>query len=450
MKRLVRRGCAALVAATALTGWAFDGEARQARLRDIRVSHWHVGPFFEYRRAVPGPAVYWAFRPFYSRIHDPVTETTVHDVLWPLGTWHAHRGEAWWRGALAYGDARTDDPSWSANVFPLWFSGADRSGDGYWGLFPLYGNHPHALLMDDWSFALWPLWQTYTVKDVRSRAVLWPFVTWRESPRAGVGVWPFFGTATQRESKHAYALWPFFTWADYQEDRDTSGFGTSWMFWPVFGQVRRARETQTMVLPPFFSYARTDDAVRWRLPWPLVEVARSAVRNRTSVWPFYESVDGYSYGTESRKDLERTEPPVERTRRYGWFLVEDLTVTSSTHEETRFTVFPFWTRERRYEKKPDGTRREVASYTRVWPFWSRVTKDGLSRQWALELNPIRHAEGVDRNWSPFWTFWESEDRPNGRTRQSLFWHLVTWHTGSGEKADGRPRKDPAARPADGK
>ena len=50
-------------------------------------------------------------------------------------------------------------------------------------------------------------------------------------------------------------------------------------------------------------------------------------------------------------------------------------------------------------------------------------------QRALELNPIRHSEGFDRNWAPFWTFWECWDRPDGRTRHSLFWHLITWHTG---------------------
>lgn len=433
MKRLIRAGCAALVAAAAWAVQAFDGEARQARLRDTRVSHWHAGPFFECRRAVPGPATYWAFRPFYARIHDPVMDTTVHDVLWPLGTYRFNRGAAWWRAGLAYGDARADDPSWSAHVFPFLFWGTDRSGTDYGGFFPLYGHHPHVLLMDDWSFALWPLWQSFTVKGVRSRAVLWPFVTWRDAPREGVGVWPFFGTATRRESRHAYCLWPFLTWADYQEDRDTSGFGTSWMCWPFYGQVRRARETQTLVLPPFFSYARTDDAVRWRLPWPLVDVTRTTVRDRTSVWPFYESVDGFSYADGTRSAGTRPARPVERTRRYGWFLVEDMTVSTATHEETRFSVFPFWTRERRWEKGADGTRHEIASWTRVWPFWSCATEKGLSRRRALDLNPIRHAEGVERNLAPFWTFWESEDRPNGTTRQSLFWHLVTWHTGSGKK-----------------
>ena len=407
---------------------AADGEAQRARTGGSGRSHWHFGPFFEYRRAEPGPASWWAIRPLYSQVRDPATDTAVHDFLWPLGTFHSHNGAEWWRFLNAYGDSREDDPAWSFNFFPLWFSGCDRKDGGYWGLFPIYGTHPHFLLMDDWEFVLWPVWQTYTVKDVRSRAVLWPLVTWRDAPRSGTGVWPLYGTATRRESEHGYLLWPIATWADYRKDRDTPGAGSSWMFWPLYGQIRRAREEQTLVLPPFFSHARTDSATRWRTPWPLVEVLHSPVRDRIVVWPFYEAVDGYSYAGKVRK--EKVE---ERTRRYGWYLVEDSELETERTLETRFTVFPFWTSERRFAKRKDGSRTEVASYTRIWPFWSSATENGLSRQRVLELNPIRHSEGFDRNWSPFWTFWECADKPDGRTRHAIFWHLVTWHSGEKSK-----------------
>ncbi len=415
-----------LAASVILAAGAFaaDVEAEKAREGGRGRSHWHLGPFFEYRRAEPGPATSWALRPFYSHVGDPATDTSVHDFLWPLATCHSHNGADWWRALLFYGDSRDDDPTWSFYFFPLWFSGCDRRDNGYWGLFPLYGHHPHLLFMDDWDFILWPIWQTYTVKGVRSRALFWPFVTWRDKPRSGTGVWPFYGSATQRESEHSYLLWPFLTWADYREDRDTSGSGSSWMFWPFYGQIRRMRESQTLVLPPFFSYAKTDGATRWRMPWPFVDVTRSTVRDRISVWPFYESIDGYPYSDPGRK--EKVE---EHTRRYGWYLVEDMELKSERTLETRFTVFPFWTSERRFSKAKDGTRTEVASYKRLWPFWSSTAEKGRSRQRVLELNPIRHSEGFDRNWSPFWTFWECRDRPDGRTRHSLLWHLITWHTG---------------------
>ena len=74
-------------------------------------------------------------------------------------------------------------------------------GVGYGGLFPFYGTHPHFLLMENWQFALWPL---------LSHARRWA-------------------------ADHWYALWPLATWACYDEDRDTSGAGYSWMFWPCYG-----------------------------------------------------------------------------------------------------------------------------------------------------------------------------------------------------------------------
>ncbi len=417
---------------------AFDTEAEKVRTSGKVISNWHAGPFFEYKKVRPYPITgkyfedklqtYWAFRPFYSCVYDRESKALTQDFLWPLGTSHRSYDSAWYRALIAYGDYRDDDPSWSFNVFPLWFCGADRSGEDYWGLFPFYGNHPHLLFMDDWSFVMWPIWQTYTVKDVRSRGVLWPFITWRDSPRDGFGIWPLYGNSTLRESDHSYALWPIVTWASYREDRDTSGEGYSWMVFPLFGSVNRAREQQTMFLPPLFSYAKTDSATRWRLPWPFVEILDSEERDRICVLPFYEAVDGYSYYDKKKRSVKAQ----EHTRRYGWYLVEDSTVETDSVVETRFTVFPFWTSEKRYAKQKDGSLVETHSYKRIWPFWSSQTVKGKNRQRALELNPIRHSEGIERNWAPFWTFWSCEDRPSGRTKHSIFWNLATWHTGGKE------------------
>lgn len=416
--------------------WGADGEAERARRGGERlVSNWHVGPFFEYRRAEPGDATFWAVRPFYSQVDDAATRTFALDALWPLVAYRDHADASWWHALLlCYGDARATDPSWSFNVFPLWFCGADRRDAGYWGLFPLYGNHPHTTLVDDWTFVLWPIWHTYEVKGVRSHAVLWPFVTWRDEPRAGWGVWPLCGQARRRESGHGYALWPLVTWAGYDEDRDTSGAGTSWWVLPFYGEVRRARESQTMVLPPFFSYAETRSAkpaggcpagavesTRWRLPWPLVDLERTRTRDRISVWPFWELVRGYAYSGEgAASDKGAVE---ERTWRVGWKLVENTELATDRTRERRFNLFPFVTWERRWTKDE-----LVDSCFRVWPFWSSETAGGRTRRRTLELMPFRHNEGIERNWAPFWSLWEMDERPDGRTRHSLLWNFIAWQS----------------------
>ena len=48
-------------------------------------------------------------------------------------------------------------------------------------------------------------------------------------------LWPLLSHARRRAADHWYALWPLATWACYDEDRDTSGAGYSWMFWPCYG-----------------------------------------------------------------------------------------------------------------------------------------------------------------------------------------------------------------------
>lgn len=427
---------AALVLSGASALFSSDLDSFYIRKKGTSISHWHGGPFFEYRRALPegyslGDAkshedkllTFWSFRPFYSRVRDIGTGNCTYDFIWPLGTYRTHAENSWWRAIIAYGDDRGSDPSWSANVFPFWFSGADRTGKDYWGLFPIYGKHPHLLLMDDWSYVFWPIWQTFMVKGVRSKALLWPLVTWKENPRQGIGVWPFCGTAILRESQHWYAVWPIVNGARYYEDRDTSGEGFSLMVWPFYGLVDRKKEKQNMFLPPFFSYTKTDSAERWRLPWPFVEVLNSSVRNRVSVFPFYERVEGYSYRKENNSN------PEEKTWRILWYLLEGSVLETKTSKFERFSFFPFWTSEATWSKDiKTGEMKKTSAYKRLWPFWSRREKDSLGREQILELNPIRHSEGVERNWSSFWTFWECEDMIDGRVRHSLFWSLFDWYS----------------------
>ena len=184
-----------------------------------------IGPFFETRED------YLAVRPFYAQ------EGRDTDVLWPLFTAH----DDWWR-ALMFIHWQENAESYQFEVMPFWFTGRTRAGEKYAGLFPIYGRHPHILLMHDFEFALWPLWTKYSMprKDAPdgrlvTRSVLFPFFSWRDD--GAWSVWPFYGVNYQRESDHRYVLWPFATWASYREDRDTAGAGSSWMLWPLVGRI---------------------------------------------------------------------------------------------------------------------------------------------------------------------------------------------------------------------
>ena len=372
----------------------------------LLASAFQVGPFYEQRDD------FVALRPFYAR----EGETT--DVLWPLFT--AHRD--WWSCCrLVNWQDYPDSDGYQFTVVPFWFNGRDPETGSYAGLFPIYGRHPHVGMMYDLDFCLWPLWTRYRMPRLRrdadgvattewleTKTVLFPFVSWRSD--GAWSVWPFYGLNLQRESDHRYALWPLVTWASYRDDRDTAGEGYSWMVWPFYGRVRRAYERQDLFLPPFFSVAtawnrrkRGDllysfpESFRLRCPWPFVEYEKVRdVRERLSVWPFYERQVNYEYRTGERSSS---------VMRFGWKLVEIY------DDEVR--VFPFYASGR--------------GHFRIWPLWESETEDGVTRARCLSLVPIRWLPQVARNWSKFWTFYESEERPC-HTDHSLLWGIIRWRT----------------------
>lgn len=358
-----------------------------------------IGPF--YQQGEDGSA---ALRPLWSSSHETV------DVLWPVFT--SHRD--WWRFCfIAYNEK--NDAGGQFTLFPFWWNGSsvrrvhggkDEKVD-YYGFFPFWGTHPHLLGLYDASFAMWPLYHSYSTpragKMMRTKALLFPFFHWRDD--GSWGAWPFYVSNRARRSRHYTALWPFFTWAKYEGDRDSSGAGSSWMVWPFYGRVSREREEQHLILPPFFSIAKTKpqridgvkkDGLRVRLPWPFFDYEKTIQRTRLSIFPFYEKLESRRYSDGAVED---------ETTRFGWRLVEILP------NETR--VFPLWVKS--------------ADYFRLWPFWETKREGDVKKGRFLSLFPLRHVPAVDRNWAKFWTFYEREENPVS-VDHSLFWGIIKWNT----------------------
>ncbi len=352
-----------------------------------------VGPFYQQKPD------YVAVRPFVACEGDAV------DVLWPVFT--SHRD--WWRFCYIVNwqntsrgvEAASDADDFQFTILPIWFNGRSH-GEGYWGLFPLWGHHPHIAMMWDVDFALWPLYTHYKMPRKRewmdTYSILFPLFSWRTD--GSWSFWPLYGVNHQRESDHRYIAWPVATWASYRADRDTAGEGWSWMLWPLYGQVRREREAQDMFIPPFFSWARTSSrapSTRIRCPWPFFEYESTPVRERISIWPLYERSTDIDFAKGGARNS---------VTRFGWKLVEIY------DDEVR--VFPFVATGR--------------GHNRVWPFWETEEPKGGSRHTrVLSLFPIRWIPAVDRNWSKFWTFYESESCPIC-TDHSLFWGIIRWRT----------------------
>lgn len=390
------------------------------RSPDRVVSRFRIGPFFEYR-AARGGGTFWAVRPFYAKVRDPVPDTRVTDVAWPLGTFHRDREQSWWRLLLAYGsddDVTRDDAAWKAVILPVWFAGRTRAGEAYRALFPLYGHLPHLALMDDIDFTLFPFYFNYEVNGVERVYTPWPFYSrLSENPHLREeGVFPFWCRQinTKRQTERRYVLWPLWNSARYGNGRNP---GSSFLLFPLYGEVNRERESQRLVLPPFFSHARTDSAERWRLPWPVYETRETwdtrttTASSQRSYWPFYGEFEGSD----------------ERRRYAAWPLFWHSRTESPERLAERTRFFPFYAREtlRRPSSGSEGLR-ETERYTRVWPFFARETTPRGSRFRALEFNLIRHSGGIERNWAPFWTLYERVELPCGTVRHDLLWGLARW------------------------
>jgi len=394
--------------------------AETNRTPDRVVSRFRIGPFFEHRATRDGGS-FWAVRPFYSKVVDPASDTRVCDVVWPIGTFHRDREQSWWRLALAYGadnDVNRADSAWKAALFPLWFQGRTRQGEDYWALFPIYGHLPHILLMDDIDFTLFPLYLDYEVNGVGREYWLWPVFS-RQGETPGVsrtGVFPLYGKTEKKEAVHSYAFWPFWTQAVYSGERNP---GSSWMLFPLYGRVDRAKEQQRLVIPPFFSHAETDSAERWRMPWPFVETVKTPTSRKRSYWPFYG-------------DLARDD---ERRCYAAWPLFEHFTLTAGNRRTERTRFFPFYVNETVYAKDEDGVEQEREHYTRCWPFYSRQEDGEGSRLRVLELSLIRYSGGIERNWAPFWTFYEREDDGCEVSHDAL-WGLLQYRRTAGPDAAG--------------
>lgn len=390
---------------------------------DQVVSRFRVGPLFEYRATREG-GTFWALRPFYSKLSDPVSQTCVTDVVWPLNTFHRADEQSWWRVLLlAYGsndNEKTADAAWKTVVLPLWFQGRTRSGDDYWALFPLQGHIPHLFLMEDLDFTLFPFYFNFEINHVERVYTPWPFYS-RVSKNEALletGVFPFWCRQKNAKSQtdRLYAFWPFWTLAVYNGTRNP---GSSCLLFPLYGEVNREKEYQRLVLPPFFSHAKTDSAERWRVPWPFYETMDTWITQNTtrsskrSYWPFYgKTVDDQSCS------------------RYAcWPIYWYSRITNKSGNEERTRLFPFYADESRYVRDNDGTLYESEHYTRVWPFYERVRTSDASHLRILAFNPIRHSGGIERNWAPFWTVYERIESQNMITHDAL-WGLFNYQRAS--------------------
>ncbi len=379
-----------------------------------------LGPFFEYRSHNEEMS-YFAIRPFYAwEAQQPEKRDADMDVLWPLSHFAWRDKGFQWRLLMTFwkdNDRENPDSDWFFTIPPLWVNGHDADkADTYWGLFPLYGRMPRLILVEDVKWILFPLYLNYRTGGSQGKErsyYLWPFISSKEDPdTTRWAFWPFYGIKRERGFDSQFVLWPL--WNDYTYHAPNHN-GTGWMLWPLMSRVDTDTEQGWGFLPPFFSYTKTTSgAERLLAPWPLFGRYTDPKESTWRFWRFY----GHT----------------RRGSRHSWYALWPLAQHNCQKtinvDKWYSHIWPFFTDEAVYQVDEAGNATLQSSYFRIWPFYSsRYNEWEGWRGRCFELFPFRDAPPIERNWSPFWTFYTATQKPNERkVLHELFWGLIWWHT----------------------
>ncbi len=362
-----------------------------------------LGPFFEKQKAENGDA-FRAVRPFYSHIDQPENQKHLTEILWPIGMFKDFREDRYWRFFPAWGrdfNNIEDDSRWRFNIFPVLFSGQDKSGEHYFAIFPLGGEIHEFLGRDELIFVLWPLFAHSSVRGIVTKDILWPFVSWTKGEGVDrVRIFPFYGkSVNEGRSEKKFIMWPIWTQAMYDFPNE-KGFG--FILFPIYGHAVSGDKESWMVLPPFFRYSVSDTQTEAYLPYPLIQYASGDV-NKFYLWPLWGWKD--NRGVDSWFFL--------------WPIIKKRTIDRGEQEARQLTVLPLIINDS-VVNKDDG---DVTSrYFKFWPFMSYRREADATRFRMLDLWVARESNSIERNLSPIWTLF-SRERVGDATETELLWGL---------------------------
>jgi hypothetical protein len=407
----------------------------------------HAGPLYDQfpltldsgqRTEVLGPLFYdqqkdsektWAFPPFYSRDTDPTVESREDDFLYPLLTYESYGQEYRWQlfelWSFAGGQTPQDSHQKRFTIYPLYFQ--QRSPDtneNYTALIPFYGHLQHRLFRDKIFFVMFPIYGQSQKKDVVTDNYLYPFFHVRHGDGLhGWQFWPVVGnehkdvttqtngfgdTSIVAGHDKFFALWPFFF-------NDTTGIGTDdpekfLAVFPLYLQTRSPKRDSTTALWPFFSWIddREKKYHEWQGPWPFVIFTRGEGKTTSRVWPLFsqshdavKESDSYLWPIYTFKRTHSDPLDLQRTRILVYLFENTVEKNTATGvDKRRVDAWPFFT----YHRDFNGNNR-----LQILALLEPVLPDN---------------RGIERNWSPLWSLWVSENNPKtGASSQSFLWNL---------------------------
>ncbi len=419
--------------------------------------HSPLGPIFDrfqltlddgWRTEAAGPFFYsqqkesettWAIPPFFSCDRNPAVESHEDDYLYPLLTEMRYGHERRWQFcqllSTSGGQEQNDVSKKRFTIFPLYFS--QRSADtnlNYTAVVPFYGHLKNRLFHDEMFFVMFPIYGETRKRDVVTDNYLYPIVHVRHGDGLrGWQVWPIAGSehkdvTTQTNGfgdvesipghDKSFFLWPLHL-------RQDTGLGTTNVekfraAIPFYAVTRSPQRDSTTVLWPLFTWIddRGKKFHEWQGPWPFVIFTRGEGKTTSRVWPLFSEShnatresDSYLWPVYTYRRLHAD--PLDEQRTRVCFYLYSRTTTKNTETGAQKT------------------------WLAMWPFfvWHR---DFNGNERLQVLAPVEPAtpdnRGVERNWSPLWSFWRAEDNvKTGASSRSLLWNLYRRETALAHK-----------------
>jgi hypothetical protein len=407
----------------------------------------HVGPLFDQfsltldsgqRTEAVGPFFYdqqknsektWSLPPFFSHDTDPAVESHEDDFCYPLLTYERYGKEYRWQLIQLLNFSGGQEPDDSGNkrftIFPFYFQ--QRSSDAsknYTAIFPLYGHINNRLFRDKIFFVMFPIYGQTQKRDLVTDNYLYPFFSvCHGDGLRGWQFWPLVGSEHKDVTTKTngfgdielvgghdkfFALWPFYF-------KVTDGIGMddpeeTWGVLPLYTQLRSPRRDSTSVLWPFFTWIdeRGEKYREWQGPWPFVIFTRGEGKTTSRVWPLFSRSHNNTLESDS----------------YLWPLYRFHRLHAEPLDQQR-TLIMFYLYENTVEKNTQtGAEKQRID---MWPFftWHRDFNGDNRLQILALLEPVLpDNRGIERNWSPLWSLWRSENNPQaGASSQSLLWNF---------------------------
>jgi len=372
-----------------------------------------LGPFITIRKNDERNE--FGIRPFFYWLENEKRDHREMDILYPLfGYWadsdiksyqfllHLVKYES---NKLKGGTER------EFTLFPfIFYKSSPEKDNGYFGLFPLYGDLNNKFSKDTIQFILFPLYMKTTSEGDKTTSIVWPFISIYSGDQEGFRLWPIYGKRTKKKNnlEQTFIMWPFYV----SNEKDFYGQHIySRNFFPFYSESEMFGIKHRSYFWPLYNKTESinNNFERWDVPWPFINITRGK-KYQTRVFPFYSRSESAEEDTDG-------------------FILWPLYKYSKLHLEDHIRskkIFLFFIfKEETYKPTIDGGKK--GKRIDLWPLFTYTKNRNSSYLHVFTLfEPfIRSSDRLYRNYSPFWRIFEWRKYDDDSSKASLLWDIIT-------------------------